>query len=230
MYRRPSDLKSDQMMGPQELLFYKRVLFLYGPIFPFQYRSDMFSPFNVTDSLWALDAISHDPIYLVIDSQGGSVSAGLNIIDMMKQVKSPVVTIGRNCFSMAAIVLAAGTPGRRLVYPHSSVMLHLPTAQTPEKIDPVQLQKEADEFNRVKNELVDILVECGVKGDSKEKGKRKAILKDMDRVFYLTAEAAVSYGLADKVVGPGDLDLGGFPPSVIPDIFTHLGTTKKGGR
>ncbi len=224
MFRRPLDLKSDQMMSPQEALFYKRVLFLYGPLFAFPHRSDMFSPFSLVDSLWMLDALSHDPIYLVIDSPGGSVSAGLNLLDMMQLVKSPIVTVGRNCYSMAAIILAAGAKGRRLVYPHSSVMLHLPTAQTPEKIDPLQLQKEADEFTRVKNELVDILIDCGAKGTVKSKSRRKEILKDMDRVFYLTAKDAVNYGLADKIVEPGDMDLGPFPASLIPDVFSPLGS------
>jgi len=217
MYRRPEDLKSDQMMGPQELLFYKRVLFMYGPLFPFPHRADMFSPFSLIDSLWTLDSISHEPITLVVDSPGGSVSAGLNLYDMMKLVKSPVITVGRNCYSMAAIILAAGTKGRRYVFPHASVMLHLPTAQTPDKIDPLQLQKEADEFTRVKEELVDLLIECGVRSGVKDKRRKRDILKDMDRVFYLTAQEAIDYGLADHIVESKDVDLGQFPKSLIPD-------------
>ena len=230
MYKRPEGLESDCMMGPQELFFYKRVLFVYGPLFPYPHRADMFSPTLLVDSMWALDSISHDPITLVIDSPGGSVTAGLNVYDMMKLVKSPVITVGRNCFSMAAILLAAGNKGKRYVFPHASVMLHLPTSQASDKgYDPLQMAKEAEEFTRVKEELVDLLMDCGARSDMlKTNMRKKSILKDIDRVFYLTAKEAVEYGIADAILQPDDLDLGLFPNGLVPDAcYSGLATAKR---
>jgi ATP-dependent Clp protease protease subunit len=199
MFERPNGLRMDQMMTPQEALQMRRVLFLYGPIIGTPPRADAVSPVYVADCMWELDQRNGDPIYLVIDSPGGAVHTGLMLYDTIKLCKAPVYTIGRTAVSMGAIILAAGTKGHRYVFPNSTIMLHLPSGNI--EGDVKQAKIEAIQMEKMKETLVRILCECGVKKS------RKQILRDIDREFYLTGEEAVEYGLADAVATPSDLVL-----------------------
>ena len=185
---RPGALRVDQLMNEYETLARKRVLFCYGEMVP-SYAAQVTQPVDV---MLLLDSQSNDPIKMVIESPGGMVSTGFVLCDTMRSINSPVWTIGRTCCSMAAILLAAGEPGHRYLYPHSRVMLHLPFGQMAG--DTTDMKIQAAEMNKLKEQIVDLLIDCGVKRT------RKQILKDIDRDFWMNAEEAIEYGLADKIV------------------------------
>jgi ATP-dependent Clp protease protease subunit len=131
-------------------------------------------------------------IDLYINSEGGDPSAALALYDTMRYIKAPVATtcVGQAVAS-AAVLLAAGEPGRRAVLPHTRVVLHQPAAQGRGTIPDLILQ--ADEVVRVRNQLEEIL--------SAHTGRSVTDLRhdtDRDRVF--DAVDAVSYGLADHVL------------------------------
>ena len=134
-----------------------------------------------------------EEINLYINSPGGSTSAVFAVYDTMQFLRSPVATtcVGQAC-STAAILLAAGEPGRRSVLPHSRVLLHQPSARGQGPIPDLILQ--ADEVIRIRAESEEILARHT--GQSVETLRRDT---DRDRIF--TPSQAVAYGLADRVMG-----------------------------
>jgi ATP-dependent Clp protease protease subunit len=131
-------------------------------------------------------------IDMYINSEGGDPSAALALYDTMRYIKAPVATtcVGQ-AVAAAAVLLAAGEPGRRALLPHTRVVLHQPAAQGRGTIPDLILQ--ADEVVRVRNQLEEIL--------SVHTGRSAADLRhdtDRDRVF--DSAGAVAYGLADRVL------------------------------
>lgn len=211
--QRNGKLKEDQMAGLYEhLATERRIIFLYGALNQFPLRQDVWGPQYIVDSILAMSSISDDPIWLVIDSPGGDVHEGYSILDAMKYSPVPVYTIGRNCFSMAAILLSGGEPGHRYVYPHSKAMLHLPFGSIIG--DERDIKIRAGEMTRLKNELVDIMIENGVRVD------RKNILSDIDRELWLSAEDTIKYGLADKVIDDSIVNGMLRGKTVMPEFYT----------
>ena len=136
---------------------------------------------------------STKPIYLYINSPGGSVTAGLAIYDTMKYVKSDLVTICVGlAASMGAFLLSAGTKGKRLALPHSRIMLHQPLGGTAQR-QASDIEIEAREILRIKEMLNKSMAE--MTGQTYEK-----IEKDTDRDYFLSAEEAKNYGLIDRVI------------------------------
>ncbi len=136
---------------------------------------------------------SSKPIYLYINSPGGSVSAGLAIYDTMKYVKSDVVTICVGlAASMGAFLLGAGTKEKRLALPHSRIMIHQPLGGTAQR-QASDIEIEAKEILRIKDMLNQSLSQ--MTGQSFEK-----IEKDTDRDYFLSAQEAKEYGLIDRVI------------------------------
>lgn len=132
------------------------------------------------------------PIYLYINSPGGSVTAGLAIYDTMRYIKSDVITICLGlAASMGSFLLAAGTKGKRLALPNSRIMIHQPMGGTRGQATDIEI--EAKEILRVRSQLNNMLVECT--GQSLEK-----IEKDTDRDYFMSAEEAKEYGLIDQVI------------------------------
>ncbi|MGK7885751.1 MAG: ATP-dependent Clp protease proteolytic subunit [Crocosphaera sp.] len=133
------------------------------------------------------------PIYLYINSPGGSVTAGMAIYDTMQYIKSDVITICVGlAASMGSFLLAAGTPGKRLALPHARIMIHQPMGGTGRR-QATDIEIEANEILRIRAQLNQILADkCG---QSLEK-----IEKDTDRDYFLSAEEAKEYGLIDKVI------------------------------
>ena len=133
------------------------------------------------------------PIYLYINSPGGSVTAGLSIYDTIKNVIIDVVTI---CValaaSMGAFLLAAGTKGKRVALPHSRIMIHQPLGGTSQR-QASDIEIEAKEILRIKDMLNMSMAD--MTGQSFEK-----IEKDTDRDYFLSAEEAKNYGLIDRVI------------------------------
>jgi len=133
---------------------------------------------------------------LYINSPGGSVTAGLAIYDVMKYVKPDVQTICvGSAFSMGAILLAAGTKGKRFILPHGKVMLHQPSGGAGGQSSDIQIH--AREIVKTKRELNTILAEATDK-------TVEQVEKDTDRDMYMSAQEAVAYGIVDEVFSPGN--------------------------
>ncbi len=136
---------------------------------------------------------SSKPIYIYINSPGGSVTAGLAVYDTMKYVKSDVVTICVGlAASMGAFLLSAGTKGKRLALPHSRIMIHQPLGGTSQR-QASDIEIEAKEILRIKDMLNHSMAD--MTGQTFEK-----IEKDTDRDYFLSASEAKDYGLIDKVI------------------------------
>jgi ATP-dependent Clp protease protease subunit len=138
---------------------------------------------------------SEDPdrdIHLYINSPGGVVTAGLAIYDTMQLVKPDVCTICLGqAASMAAVLLAAGAPGKRTALPHSRVMIHQPWGGFQGKASEIEIQ--AKEISKMKQQILDIL--------SKHTGKSiKKIEKDIELDYFMGPEDAIEYGLIDKII------------------------------
>ncbi|MGB3508264.1 MAG: ATP-dependent Clp protease proteolytic subunit [Microcoleaceae cyanobacterium] len=132
------------------------------------------------------------PIYLYINSPGGSVTAGLAIYDTMKYIKADVITICLGlAASMGSFLLAAGTKGKRLALPNSRIMIHQPMGGTRGQATDIEI--EAKEILRVRSVLNDMLAQQT--GQTLEK-----IEKDTDRDYFMSAEEAREYGLIDQVI------------------------------
>ncbi|MBQ9226648.1 MAG: ATP-dependent Clp protease proteolytic subunit [Fibrobacter sp.] len=133
-------------------------------------------------------------ITLYINSPGGYVSAGLAIYDTMQHVRPNIATICiGSCASMAAVLLAAGTKGKRYALPHSRIMLHQPSgAATGQSTD---IQITAKEIVRTKDTLTEIV--------SKHTGKSiDEVRAKTDRDFYMGPEEAKSFGVIDEIFIP----------------------------
>lgn len=133
-------------------------------------------------------------ITLYINSPGGYVSAGLAIYDTMQHVRPNIATICiGSCASMAAVLLAAGTKGKRYALPHSRIMLHQPSgAATGQSTD---IQITAKEIVRTKDSLSEIV--------AKHTGKDVSEVREKtDRDFYMSAEEAKNFGVIDEIFIP----------------------------
>ena len=165
----------------------ERILFLGGEV------NDGVANALVAQMLYLDSEDSSKPIYLYINSPGGSVTAGLAIYDTIQYVKSEVVTICVGlAASMGAFLLAAGTKGKRVALPHSRIMIHQPLGGTSRR-QASDIEIEAREILRMKEMLNRSLSDMS--GQSFEK-----IEKDTDRDYFLSAEEAKEYGLIDRVI------------------------------
>ena len=165
----------------------ERILFLGSEV------NDAIANSLVAQMLYLDSEDSSKPIYLYINSPGGSVTAGLAIFDTMQYVKSEVVTICVGlAASMGAFLLAAGTKGKRLALPHSRIMIHQPLGGTSQR-QASDIEIEAREILRIKDMLNMSLADMS--GQSLEK-----ITKDTDRDYFLSAAEAKEYGLIDRVI------------------------------
>jgi ATP-dependent Clp protease protease subunit len=165
----------------------ERILFLGSEV------NDAIANSLVAQMLYLDSEDSSKPIYLYINSPGGSVTAGLAIFDTMQYVKSDVVTICVGlAASMGAFLLAAGTKGKRLALPHSRIMIHQPLGGTSQR-QASDIEIEAREILRIKDMLNQSLADmCS---QTLEK-----VTKDTDRDYFLSAAEAMEYGLIDRVI------------------------------
>lgn len=131
-------------------------------------------------------------VHIYINSPGGSLTAGMAIFDTMNFLSCDVVTycVGQ-CASMATILLAAGTKGKRYSLPNSRVMIHQPFGGATGQAKDVTIA--ANEILRWRTTVNEILSK--LTGNSVEK-----IAKDSDRDFFMTADEALKYGIVDKVI------------------------------
>ena len=148
-----------------------------------------------TEELLYLEA--HEPgkeITIFLNSPGGSITAGMAVYDTMKLLTSPIriVVVGLAA-SMGSIFLSGGTKGRRFLYPHARVLIHQPLIMGTMRGAAVDIHIQAQEMEKIREEMNQILSEAS--GQPLEK-----VRQDTDRDFYLNAEEAIAYGLADGVI------------------------------
>ena len=131
-------------------------------------------------------------VAMYINSPGGSVTAGLAILDTMRMVKCPVATycVGQAA-SMGAILLAAGERGRRYALPHARIMVHQPWGGAQGRASDIEIT--AREILRLKDTLNGILAEAAGK-------TLEAVTNDTDRDHFMSAEEAKAWGIVDKVL------------------------------
>jgi ATP-dependent Clp protease protease subunit len=145
---------------------------------------------------------SEDPeadIHIYINSPGGSVSAGLGIYDMMQYIKPHIATYCTGlAASMGAVLLAAGTKGKRYALPHAQIMIHQPLGGAQGQAADIAIQ--AKQILLLKEKLNHILVKHS--GQPYEK-----IEKDTDRDRYMSADEATVYGIVDTVITHRDKPL-----------------------
>ena len=156
--------------------------------------ADEISNLIVAQMLFLQSEDAEKPISLYINSPGGSVTAGMALYDTIQFLKCEVHTycIGQAA-SMGAVLLAAGTKGKRFALPNARIMIHQPWGGVEGQAADISIQ--AKEILRMRDRLNEIL--------ASHTGKPlEAISKDTDRDFFMSAEEAKAYGLIDEVVTP----------------------------
>ena len=150
---------------------------------------------DITEKLLYLEATAPGKeITFYMNTPGGSITAGMAIYDTMQLITSPItVVVTGMAASMGSILLSAVKKGRRLIFPHARVLIHQPLI-TGRMIGPaVDINIQAREMEKIREELNQILATAS--GQPLEK-----ITRDTDRDFYLNAQEAIEYGLADRIV------------------------------
>lgn len=167
-------------------LLKERVIFLVGPV------NDHTANLIVAQLLFLESENPDKDISLYINSPGGSVSAGMAIYDTMQFIKPDVSTLCTGlAASMGAFLLAAGAKGKRFSLPNSRIMIHQPLGGAQGQASDIEIQ--AREILYLRERLNALLAEKT--GRSVEQ-----ISKDTDRDNFMSADAAVEYGLIDKVL------------------------------
>ncbi len=177
-------------MTIDELMLENRVVFLVGDI------SQLTAARMMMQMLYLENEKRGQDINLYINSPGGSLDDTLAIYDTMQFVSSDVATfcIGR-AYSGAAVLLSAGTSGKRHILPHAKVMIHQPYGGVTGQASDVQIQ--AEQIIKAKHTLNEII--------AKHTGQPvERVAEDGERDHYFTAEEAKEYGLVDEVFRPED--------------------------
>ncbi|CAJ1395976.1 unnamed protein product [Effrenium voratum] len=139
---------------------------------------------------------SNKPIYLYINSAGGSVISGLSIYDTMQHIKSPVITINVGlAASMASFLLAAGEKGKRIALPHSRTMIHQAMGGAQGQAEDIKV--EAQQILQIHENIVRMYAQ-------KTGQDQETIRKDLMRDNFMSAEQAKDYGLIDQVIQIAD--------------------------
>ena len=167
-------------------LLEERIIFLAGPV------TDMNANVVIAQMLYLVSKDPKKDIKLYINSPGGSVTAGLAIYDTMQFIQCPVSTICVGlAASMGAVLLAAGTKGKRFALPNAEIMLHQVASGVQGQATEIEIA--AKQIIKIKAKINEILA-------SKTGQPMATIEKDTDRDFYMTAVEAQKYGLIDEVI------------------------------
>lgn len=169
-----------------------RIIFLGAPV------SDPVANSIIAQLLFLESEDPDKEVQLYINSPGGSVTAGLAIYDTMQHIRCTVSTICvGQAASMGAVLLAAGTKGRRLALPNSRILIHQPMIMGGISGQATDIDIQAREILGMRRKLNEILVQAT--GQTKEK-----IEKDTDRDYFMSADEAQKYGIVDQVIAPRD--------------------------
>ena len=172
--------------NPYTKLFEERIIFLGTQI-------DDASAGDIMSQLLCLEAADNESdISIYINSPGGSFTAMTAIYDTMQYIKPNISTICLGqAASAASLILAAGTPGKRFILPHSRVLIHQPYAEGRGQGSDIEIQ--ANEVLRMRSEMEEILSLHTNRDVAK-------IREDIERDKILNANAAVEYGIVDKII------------------------------
>lgn len=185
-YRLPGG-NYEQWISIYERLFRERIIFLTEEV------DDGIANAIVAYMLYLDSEDSTKPIYLYINSPGGSVTAGMAIYDTMQYIKSDVVTICVGlAASMGAFLLNAGSKGKRLALPHSRIMIHQPSGGVGRR-QATDIEIEAARIVQVRQDLNQLMAEHSGQDIAR-------IEKDSDRDYFMSAAQAKEYGLIDRVI------------------------------
>ena len=146
----------------------------------------------IVSELLYLDSISHEDIYIYINSPGGSITSGMAIYDTMNYIKSNIITI---CIgmaaSMASILLSSGTKGKRYILPNSEVMIHQPLGGTSGQATEIKIH--AERILKLKDKINKILAK-------NTNTNIKKIEQDTERDYFMDSKEALEYGIIDKIL------------------------------
>ncbi len=167
-------------------LLKERIIFVSGEI-----HSDMAN--TVVAQLLHLEQENPDKdITLYINSPGGSVTAGMAIIDTMHYIKPKVSTICVGlAASMGAMILSQGEQGKRFVLPNAEIMIHQPLTGVEGQASDITIV--ADNINKTKKKLIKMIA-------SSSKQKPAKVEQDMDRNYWMDANEAIKYGIVDSII------------------------------
>jgi ATP-dependent Clp protease protease subunit len=171
----------------EEIYLQQRRVYFWGVV-------DDKSMEKIISKVLFLDA--HEPgkeIDLFISSPGGSVTAGLALLDVMNMIQSPVNTICMGlAASMGSMILSQGVKGKRKIFKNGRVMIHQPSIGGVQG-QAIELEITAKQIVKTRKLLADILAEnCGQPVDK--------ILKDFDRDYWMDAQEAIEYGIVDEII------------------------------
>lgn len=168
-------------------LLNERIIFLSGEI-------DLDISEMIKANLFYLESISDDDIKLYINSEGGCVYSGLGLLDVMDYITPDIITINTGlAASMAAVILCAGTKGKRKALKRSRTMIHQPLGYGGWVQQASDMEIEAKEINSLKKELYEIISDKT--GQTFEK-----VNKDSDRNYWMSASDAKKYGMIDEII------------------------------
>jgi len=170
------------------LLLKERIVFVGSAI------NDQVANVVVAQLLYLSQIDPDKSIQMYINSPGGSIYAGLAILDTMQMIQNPISTVAVGVTaSFGTVLLAGGTKGQRYALPHATIHLHQPLGGAEGQASDIEIM--AREVLRLKTDLNQFFAD--VTGQPLD-----VIKRDTDRDFYMTAEQAVAYGLIDKVLQP----------------------------
>ncbi|GAB3894671.1 ATP-dependent Clp protease proteolytic subunit [Kibdelosporangium lantanae] len=174
--------------NPYYKLFEERIVFLGTPI-------DDETANNIMAQLIYLESDNPDrDIVMYINSPGGSFTAMTAIYDTMQFVRSDIQTVCLGlAASAAAVILAAGSPGKRMVLPNSTALLHQPSLSGGQRGQVTDLEIQAKEIERMRTQMEHILARH-TRRDPQQ------VRADVERDLFLPAQQAVEYGIADEVL------------------------------
>lgn len=167
-------------------LLKERIIFLGSPI------DDTVASLIIAQLLFLEADEPEKDIFLYINTPGGTVTAGLAILDTMQFVKPEIATICMGqAASMGAILLAAGAPGKRSALPNARIMIHQPMGGVEGQASDIEIQ--ATEIIKLKKDLNRLLANL-------TKQSLRKVEKDTDRNFFMSAEKAKAYGIIDEIL------------------------------
>jgi len=186
-------LKHKNRVDIYNRLYRERIIFLGSEI------DDELANQIIGVMLYLDEEDSSKPIYLYINSPGGSVISGLAIFDAMQLIKSEVITINLGlAASMGSFILAAGSKGKRLALPSSRIMIHQPMGGAQGQAQDIKV--EAAQIMRIRDNLVKMY--SMFTGQTTE-----VVTAALDRDNFLSAQEALEFGLIDRILerpsGPG---------------------------
>ncbi len=182
---KPDDKDNEKKEGMAALMLKTRTVLVNGEV-------DQELAEKVISQLLVLNAESHDPIRVIINSQGGHVDSGFAIHDLMHFIESPIITIGAGWVASIAVPILFGADKEsRYSLPNTRFLIHQPSGGAGGQASDIRI--EAMEIIKIRTKINEMI--------SRETGQTvEKVAKDSDRNFWMTAEEALNYGLIKDII------------------------------